>query len=336
MPYKESIKQKAEYNSASSIQKSKYKVVNWPVYNKSLRNRGKLSLYFPKGDLRSQFINDDSYSKGIAGRAALYSGAYIEIIFIHYRLFGWGMRQITGYFEDLWEEKNLDIAVPSFGTLSDLFACISVETKRFCDNLKRRLEAGEDVSLILDSTGLRFGRASHWYETKHNKPCKNRPWNKMHISMDSEMNIYTVEITDNSVSDIAMQASLIAEEVEIDKVIADGGYYSIEGVEQLYLNGITPVIPPPRNSIIHGKSDTVCHDNIVDYINTKGTVYAFYKKYGYGIRALIEAQFSRIKRCIGSNLLTERDSSKKTEGIIIGNIINLWNSFGRCESVKIG
>ena len=31
-----------------------------------------------------------------------------------------------------------------------------------------------------------------------------------------------------------------------------------------------------------------------------------------------------------------KNSSKKTEGIIIGNIINLWNSFGQCESVKIG
>ena len=153
--------------------------------------------------------------------------------------------------------------------------------------------------------------------------------------MDPEMNIHT-EITDNSVSDIAMQESLIPEDIVIDKVIADGGYYSIEGVEHLYLNGITPVIPPPRDSVMHGKSDAVWHDKIVDYINTKGTVYAFHKKYGYGIRALIEAQFSRIKRCIGSSLLTERDSSKKTEGIIIGNIINLWNSFGRCESVKIG
>ena len=35
------------------------------------------------------------------------------------------------------------------------------------------------------------------------------------------------------------------------------------------------------------------------------------EKYGYGIRALIEAQFSRIKRCIGSSVLTEKDSLKK-------------------------
>ena len=336
MPYKETIKQKAELNSATSVQKSTYKVKNWTLYNKSLKNRGKLSLYFPKGDLKSQFINDDSYSKGIAGRTAVYSSAYIEIIFIHYRLFGWGIRQITGYFEDLWDSKNLDISVPSFGNLSDLFSSLSIEVKQSCNKLKRRIDAGEDVSLILDATGLRFGRASHWYETKYNKACKNRPGSKMHLSMDPDLNIHSIEITDNSVSDIAMQDKIIPSDIAIDKIIADGGYYSVDGVERLYLNGITPVIPPPRNAVIRGQTDSVWHDKIVNYIKRKETVYAFHKKYGYGIRSLVEAQFSRIKRCIGSSLLTEKDSSKTTEGIIIGNIINLWNAFGRCESVKIG
>lgn len=87
-------------------------------------------------------------------------------------MFGWGIRQIVGYFEDLWESKALDIDVPSFGNLSDLFSLLSVEVKQFCNKLKRRIAAGEDVLLILDATGLRFGRASHWYETKYNKICK--------------------------------------------------------------------------------------------------------------------------------------------------------------------
>lgn len=336
MPYKEAIKQKAESKSEAPIKKAKYKVVNNSAYNKSLKNRGKLSLYFPKGDLRSQFINDDSYSEGISGRTEVYSGAYVEVIFIHYRLLGWGIRQITGYFEDLWHGKNLDIAVPSFGHLSDLFASISVETKQFCDKLTRKLKAGEAVSLILDATGMRFGRASHWYETKYNKPCKIRPWSKMHLSIDPDMNIHSIAITDNSISDIEMQEDLVPNNMAIDKIIADGGYYSIDGVERLYLQGITPVIPPPGHSIVRNRIDSTWHDKIVNYINDKGTVYAFHKKYGYGVRSLVEAQFSRIKRCIGSSLLTEKDNSQKTEGIIIGNIINLWNSFGQCESVKIG
>ncbi|KIJ88212.1 transposase [Rickettsia asembonensis] len=65
-------------------------------------------------------------------------------------------------------------------------------------------------------------------------------------------------------------------------------------------------------------------------------MYAFYKKYCYGIRALIEAQISRIKRCIGSSLLTKKISSQKREAIVITNIINLWNSFGKCVTVTIG
>ncbi len=133
-----------------------------------------------------------------------------------------------------------------------------------------------------------------------------------------------------------MQESIIPNDIAIDKIIADGGYYSIDGVERLFLQGITPVIPPPCDAVIHNKEGSIWHDEIVNYIKTKGTVYAFHKKYGYGLRALIEAQFSRIKRCIGSSLLTEKDNSKKVEGIIIGNIINLWNSFGQCVSVKIG
>ena len=68
MPHKEAIKQKAKSNSATPIKKSQYKVINCSAYNKSLKKLGKLSLYFPKGDLRSQFINDESYSKGVAGR----------------------------------------------------------------------------------------------------------------------------------------------------------------------------------------------------------------------------------------------------------------------------
>ena len=39
MPYKEAIKKKLESNATSPIKKSKYKIVNWSVYNKSLRNR---------------------------------------------------------------------------------------------------------------------------------------------------------------------------------------------------------------------------------------------------------------------------------------------------------
>ncbi|CAO5682786.1 MAG: hypothetical protein HEEMFOPI_01798 [Holosporales bacterium] len=61
MPYKE----KLNNVSKNARKKSKYKVTNWSEYNKNLKNRGKISLYFPTGDIKSQFINELPYVKKV-------------------------------------------------------------------------------------------------------------------------------------------------------------------------------------------------------------------------------------------------------------------------------
>lgn len=334
MPFKQKLKKP----SANPRKKPSYKVTNCTEYNKSLKKRGALSLYFPYGNLKDQFINEENYVIGLSGQQATYKPAYIQLIYTFYRLFDWGIRQITGYFEDLWQGKGLDIAVPSFGHLSDLFSTLSIKIKQSCAKLAKRIENGESVSLILDSSGFRFGKASHWYETKYEKPCEIRPWRKMHLSIDTDMNMHAIEITDCNVSDIEVMKNLIPEnsELSIGEIIADGGYYSIEGVEVLDNKRITPIIPPPANSIIHGRHDTKCHDKNVQYIKDKRSVYAFHKKYDYGRRSLVESQISRIKRCIGSSLKTQRTESQDNEGVIIANLINTWNSFGGPISVIVG
>ena len=97
MPYKQKLKDARP----KSRKKAVYKVTNWSEYNKSLKRRGELSLYFPTGDIKSQFINAEHYLAGISGQQPTYQAAYIELIYTFYRLFDWGIRQTTGYFEDL-------------------------------------------------------------------------------------------------------------------------------------------------------------------------------------------------------------------------------------------
>lgn len=120
----------------------------------------------------------------------------------------------------------------------------------------------------------------------------------------------------------------------IIRVIADGAYYSIELGEALFTAGVLPVIPLPTHAVVHGQENTTWHDQIVQYIKNKGNVYAFHKRYGYGARSLAEAQISRIKRRIDCALLMQKTESQQREGIIIANLINLWNAFGRPVSVK--
>lgn len=43
-------------------------------YNRSLRRRGAISLYLPKGDLRAQLlINEESCQNGFSGRELVYT-----------------------------------------------------------------------------------------------------------------------------------------------------------------------------------------------------------------------------------------------------------------------
>src|ERR1700675_1307965 len=76
---------------------SRASVTNAGAYNLSLKKRGMISLYFPSGELKVQFINARPYTRGVSGREPTYTEGYIELIYTFYRLFGWGMRQITGY-----------------------------------------------------------------------------------------------------------------------------------------------------------------------------------------------------------------------------------------------
>lgn len=315
--------------------KSKYRVTNWSSYNKSLRKRGMISMYFPEGDIKSMFIDSSPYKEGISGQSNTYLNAYVELLFTLYKLLNFGIRQLTGFVEDLWKNKGLDIKVPSFGNLSDLFSKLPLSIKQFCNKLASKVRNGDKLDLIVDSSGMRFSKASYWYETKYNRPCNKRPWKKLHIGMDEDMNIHELEVTDCNTSDISVLDDIIPDNIKIGKLYGDRAYYSISKVEELQNKGITPIIPPPKNAKIHYKSSTKYHDKIVQYIEKKGSIYAFFKKYGYGKRELVESQISRIKRCIGSTLLTQKTESQRIEGIIISNIIKFWNSLGKCESVKI-
>ena len=202
--------------------------------------------------------------------------------------------------------------------MSNLFAAVPLKIKQYCDKLAKCIANGESVELILYSTGMRFDKASHWYETKYGKPCTNKPWRKLHLAIDPEMNMHSVEITDYESSDIIEMNNLTPYEqsnITIKSVTADGAYYGIEGVQKLHERGIIPAIPLPSHAVVHGADNTKWHDKIVQYIKDKGTVYAFHKKYGYGKRVLVEAQISRIKKCIGASLLTQKIESQKMKGL---------------------
>lgn len=55
----------------------------------------------------------------------------------------------------------------------------------------------------------------------------------------------------------------------MDQLLADGAYYCIERNRALHKSGVTAVIPPPRDAVVHGKAGTELHDQTVQYIKDK-------------------------------------------------------------------
>ncbi len=50
----------------------------------------------------------------------------------------------------------------------------------------------------------------------------------MHLSIDADMNVHAIRITTTEVSDSEGMDAVLPAEVPMDRVIADGAYYSIE------------------------------------------------------------------------------------------------------------
>ena len=89
-----------------------YKTLNWPDYNKALRRRGSLTVWFdPDMVWRAK-------PTGKRGRQPVYSDAAIQTCLTMKVLFGMALRQTTGFVESLLHLVGLDWAVPDFSTLS--------------------------------------------------------------------------------------------------------------------------------------------------------------------------------------------------------------------------
>ncbi len=89
-----------------------YKIKNWPAYNKALKQRGSLTIWF---DPDMIWVPPPT---GKRGRQPQCSDAAIQACLTMKVLFGMALRQTTGFVESLLRLVGLDWAVPDFSTLS--------------------------------------------------------------------------------------------------------------------------------------------------------------------------------------------------------------------------
>lgn len=124
--------------------KTAYRVKNWPEYEKFLRNRSDITIWFSQHAVEAWTPRKN----GKRGGQQVYSGTAIETSLSLRLVFQLPLRQTEGFLGSLFRLMDLDLPCPDHTTLSRRNQTVDVQSSI------DRLPDGF-VCFIVDSTGLK-------------------------------------------------------------------------------------------------------------------------------------------------------------------------------------
>lgn len=231
MPYK------ANEAHRHKIPRARYKVCNWPEYDRALQQRGNLTVWVTPEALAAWHPS----RTGQRGRPRDYSDVVIETGHLLRLAFGRPWRQTEGLLRSLTALLGVGVGVPDHTTFSRRSPGLALATAL------ARAQASGPVHVVIDATGLKVHGAGEWLVEKHGERGK-RSWRKLHLAADpSTGEILASELTSNEDGD-ASQVGALLEQIpgSIASVIADGAYDGSPSTAPL--PNVSPTHPWPWSS----------------------------------------------------------------------------------------
>ena len=287
MPYK------ANEPRRHKIPRARYRVSNWPEYDRALQQRGSLTVWVTPEALAAWHPP----RTGRRGRSCTYSDIAIETGHLLRLAFGRPWRQTEGLLRSLTTLLSLDIGIPDHTTFSRRSPGLALAT------VLAQAQRTGPVHVVIDATGLTVHGAGEWLVEKHGTHTR-RSWRKLHLGVDANTGqIVAAELTTNDVDDGSQVGPLLD---QVDGPVASftgDGAYDQEGV----YSGVAArhpeaaVIVPPRSSAVPSATAETAptqRDRHLQAIAETGRM-GWQKASGYTLRALAEAAISRCKPVIG-------------------------------------
>jgi transposase len=319
MPYKHNESRRHKFKKAG------YRVKNWPEYDKALKQRGSLTIWFSE-----EAIAAWCPVLGVkqSGGQRVYADLAIETALTLRSVYHLALRQTEGLLESLARLLDLDIPIPDHTTLS--------RRSRDLNPAMFRRMPGEAVCILVDSTGLKISGTGEWEETKHGL-SRRRCWKKLHLAIDESNGEILAATLTTHLEDDASQVGPLLDQIDgqIDSVIADGAYDTRAVYSLLEEKCIAGIFPPRRDAVLSSDAETspTTRDRNILMIQEKGRM-AWQKETGYQRRSMVENGMFRYKKIIGGSLRSRDDSARKTEILIGVAILNRMNGLGSVVSVK--
>jgi len=310
--------------------KASYRIRNWSAYNRSLMQRGSITLWISEAVLANW--HPEAAAIRPRGGQVRYSDQAITCLLLLKAVYRLPYRQTVGFGQSVMELLGAEVRVPDYTTLCKRSADLAVT-----------LPTGnphEPKHIVVDSTGLKVYGEGEWKVRQHGY-SQRRTWRKLHLSVDeSSHEIQALALTEAGVDDAEAGQQLLRDTPgEIEQVSADGSYDKAKFYAACIRRKVKHIaIPPRRNAKIwqHGncKHAPLPRDQNLRRIRQVGR-----KKWkiesGYHRRSLAETAVFRFKIIFGNTLSTRTLPRQITEARIRGTALNRMTQLGMPDSYRV-
>ncbi len=305
---------------------SKYRIRNWAKYNKSLVQRGSLTIWFSE-DAIAAWIEEPA-DKNERGRPKIYSDEAILSSLIIRAVFHLPLRALQGFLCSLVSLLHLTVPIPHYSRICRRSAGLGCHV--------RRLTTKRPTDLVFDSSGLKVYGEGEWKVRQHGK-SKRRTWRKIHLAICPDTHEIVMEcLTENNIADCSVLTEMSSRlPSSVKRVYGDGAYDSSECRQALVHRGIEPLIPPQRKAVSLDSSPHSWrqHRNkaVSEILGLGGDDEArsLWKKLkGYHRRSLVETAMFRFKALFGGSLRARKMLNQKAEVLAACLAMNKMNSLG--------
>jgi len=308
--------------SPSAKAKEKYRVANWPEYDRALVRRGDVTVWFEEDFLRQHWRGS---ATGQRGKPLTYSDAAIQVLLMLKAVFGLPYRALEGFARSLMQLMALDFPVPDHSHLSRRAKHLQVVIPR--------RERSEPIHLVVDSTGLKIYGEGEWKVRQHGAG-KRRTWRKVHLAVDANAkDVIGVEVTTVEWGDSEVFGGLV-EQVEgaIEQIDADGAYDTRGAYETAAARGATLAVPPRENAVLWEEGHP--RNEVLAQIARQGRA-EWKKSSGYHRRSLAENAMYRLKQLFGDSLTSRLFETQVTEVHARVAAMNVMTYLGMPVSVRV-
>ena len=285
--------------------KTAYRVKNWPEYEKSLRDRGDISIWMSQDAIDSWM----PAKTGKRGGQLLYSDLAIESALTLRLIFQQPLRQTEGFLRSILRLMGLNLPCPDHTTLSRRNQTLEVRKR------VEKLPAGP-IDFIVDSTGLKVRGQGEWHTKKHGKKSHRR-WRKLHIGVDSQGWVHASKITEDHEQDPTQVPDLLGQvDREIESFVADGIYDQdpVYKVVKAHSPGARIIIPPRKCAAFSSRVTTAPSERDRHILRAQEIGLSRWRhESGYYKQSHAENCFSRFKSTFGGRIRAKNKAAQEKE-----------------------